>query len=276
MAEYTRERVGIGVLETDVAFPMFSININKQSSLNDDAIDVLSLLIGQRGSVVIDGFDCVIRDNKICVSKGRCFVRDSVVTVVEDVMLTPIVGTYYVCLRYKQDTVSILLMTPSRYQQFHEFCVYLATVEYDGTLNIQLTHDLDLYQPLLPQQQSSSILPNNLVIARATQFIPAYRVVRIVGSLASLADCGEAGYSNCVYGISLKDVPRDVKASFLLTGVVQNPAWNLSLDAPIVLGRDGLVTQAIESNGFYVVYLGRIVSSNTIYFMPTISILRER
>jgi len=277
LAEYTRERVGIGVLETDVAFPMFSININKQSSINDDAIDILSLLIGQRESVVIDGFDCRVRDNKIYVSKGRCFVRDSVVTVVEDVVLTSIIGMYYICLRYKQNTVSILLMTPSRYQQFREFCVYLATIEYDGTLDVQLTYDPNLYQLLLPQQQSlSSTLPSNLVTARTTQFIPVYRVVRIVGSLVSLADCRDVGYSNCVYGMSLKDVPQNTEASFLLTGIVQNAAWNLSLDVPIVLGRDGLVTQAIESSGFYVVYLGRVISSSTIYFMPTISILRER
>lgn len=276
MATYSRERVGIGVLETDVVYPHYAININKQLSLSGDAIDVLSLLIGHRNSVVIDGFMCTTKNNKIVVSRGRCYVKDTVVSVVENVELTPIVGTYYICLRYMYERVSILLMTPLRYQHLKDFCVYLSTVMWDGSTSIRILIDNNVYQPLIPQShdgRSEGII--STITARATHFIPKHRVVRIVGELVSLADCRDVGYSNSCFGISLEDVSMDSSAEFLLTGVVRNSNWNLSLDAPIVLGRDGLVVQSIESTGSYVVYLGRVISSSVIYFMPTISVARD-
>ena len=269
MAIYTRERVGIGVLETDVVYPMFSVNINKHLSLVGDALDVLSLLIGSRESVVIDGFECTPKNSDIEVSRGRCYVQDCVISVVESVRLTPIVGTYYVCLRYRDSNVSILLMTPSRYQSQRSFCVYLSTLMYDGQ-SITITKDPSLYHPMLYSRSEF----NNIIRARSVQYIPAYRVVRVVGELVELADCRDVGYNNSVYCMSTISVSPHTEADFLLTGVVYNPMWNFTSDAPLVLGRNGLVVQSVEPTSFYVVYLGRVISSSTVYFAPTLSILK--
>ena len=123
---YKDEPLGIGNLQTRVAFPNAWVSTWKEKPL-------LVTKVGAYQRVLIYGFDCNVSDDRlsVTVTKGALIKDRIIIEVGEDCVLPRVDadGTFYIALRYTfKQPVAIRIVTPDAYINEYPLYMYLATI----------------------------------------------------------------------------------------------------------------------------------------------------
>lgn len=110
-------------------------------------------------------------------------------------------------------------------------------------VNIQFA---EILQPVV-----NNITNDNSVFSGiASEDLGGHRIVVAIGSQIAYADNTIAAHSSIVTGISTQAVLSGATLNVTISGEVSEGSWNWSLDKPIFLTANGLMTQTAPNTGF--------------------------
>jgi len=97
----------------------------------------------------------------------------------------------------------------------------------------------------------------------STISISGHKVVVQSAGILGLADSSNVNHINKVVGITVDAVSPGAEANIQFRGYMDEPSWNWTLDLPIFVGLNGVLTQVVPVSGFSQ-QLATVISSTRI------------
>jgi len=127
-------------------------------------------------------------------------------------------------------------------------------VKEDTTDNVVIsdtTDDINLtFQEVLQPVTNNITNDNSVFSGVAAEDLGGHRIVVALGSQIAYADNTVASHSSIVTGITTQAVLSGEAVNVTISGEVSEGSWSWTLDKPIFLTANGLMTQTAPSTGF--------------------------